>query len=269
MRKFIIMITLVFILMSVVSCSDGNDSNSLTGVELTEDLFEELDSYLYLITDEERPYIVIGSKEEVMDGELIIDSLQIDILNNWDDLSDYDDVFPYLLTIRNDMLPEELIIVPGKEMDVKLTINGVSHNGLINVPSFPILAEQELDATKDFTMTWSLDDDAREQTVKLQGWTSVSGEYTFFDVFRQISGKARSYTFSKSNYREFVETGIDGCFYNVSAMNYKISDKHLLLSRADCYISQGLDSRVEKKFKKARELVREQLNPNNAVELRE
>lgn len=240
-----------------MSCSDdANESNSLTGVELTEDLFEELDSYLYVIADEDRPYLMIGSKEEVMAGELIIDSLQIDILNNWDDLSDYDDIFPYLLTIRHDMLPEELIIVPGKEMDVKLTINGVSHNGLITVPSLPILAEQELDSTKDFTMTWSLAEDVNTQTLKLEGWSSVSGEYVFFDVFKQISGKARSYTFSKSNYSEFVETGIDGCFYNVSAMNYKISDKHLLLSRADCYISQGLDSRVEKKLNKARELVK-------------
>lgn len=257
MKKFIVILSVVFVLLAlVVGCSDDKDKNSSpTGVDFTDDnFFDQLDYYIAVVVDEEESVLMIMSENEVTSSELMINNVNIPIQNSWIEMP-YDSALPFTLFLDGSMLPESLNLNPGTVLNIKLKINGVTLNNSINVTHIPQIVEKALDVTKDFKLSWTLGANPMQQIATLYG-ASMLMDYEEFYVDKQLNGEARSYTFSKSNYSDFVETGVDWYEYSVDAINYKLSAKAMFMSLSSSYIESDYGYRTNNKFNRVSRVIR-------------
>jgi hypothetical protein len=246
MKKFILLLSIVFVLMGLIGllgCSDDDDNNndsSISGVDLTDDDFiSQLDTYMSVSGTDPEFRILISSKNEVTSSELTINDIEININNSWVDVSMYDENLNYVVLLTDEMLPAGLVIAPGSELDIKLEINGVSHNDVMSVAYVPNVEETILDLGQDFTVTWTVDQDPMMQVVSLYGDNYMFGDGEDFDEDAQLNGTARSYTFSKNIYSGITEIALISYSYGVDTFNYKLTGKHFLALASDNYIDHS------------------------------
>lgn len=256
MKKFIVIFSVLVMLLAIIGCSDDNDkTSSPTGVDFTDDdFFDQLDYYVAIAVDEEESALMIMSKIAVTSSELMINNVNVDIQNSWIEMP-YESELPFALYLDESVLPEALTLAPGTVMNFKLKINGVNINNSITVAFIPQIEEMAFDVTKDFKLSWALEANPMQQIATLYG-ASMLMDYEEFYVDKQLNGEARSYTFSKSNYSDFVETGVDWYEYSVDAINYKLSAKAMFMSLSSSYIESDYGYRTNNKFNRVSRVIR-------------
>lgn len=249
MKKLILFLFVVFALFCLIGCGDDDDNNSsITGVDFTsDDLFEKLDYYLAIIAakeEDEGSGIIIFSKKDVTSANVNINNTNIPIPEEWIYDGEDEGDFPYFIVVGSWMLPDGVSIEPGAVLDIKLKLNGTNFNNIMTVVNTPVLAEKEFVLTEDFTITWSLANNPMAQIVDLDGesdyWDENEDEDEFY-IVKQLKGDARSHTFSKSNYSQFVVEGLEWYEYSVSAVNYKNFGKAMFMSLSADYVESGYD----------------------------
>ncbi len=240
MKKVIFLLSMVFVLVSLIGCSDDGDggNSSPTGIDFSsDDALVNLDSYLAILGTDSDFRIMIASKNNVTSSELTINGNGININSNWTDISLFNEDFTYGVFIDDSMLPETLIIQPGAELDITFKLNGTTYNQEMTVPQVPNVQTQDLDLEKDFTVTWSLSEDPDVQVVNFEGESYFwDDEDEGFDVYTQVDGDSRSHTFAKSNYSQYVLPGLSWYQYGVETINYKSFSKTIIVLSSDNYI---------------------------------
>jgi len=251
MKKIILLLSIIFVLAGLFGCKDDNDggSSSPTGVDFgDDDALEDFGSYIAINGSNSLFRIMILSKKDVTSCELTINGNEIDVNDNWIDFSDFDDDFGFGVVLDDSLLPQSLVFEPGTELDVNFKLNGSSHNYTVTMPSLPGLEEQDFDINKDFTMNWTLDKNPNAQLVYFSGEGSYwveDDDGIWFD--KDVSPSARSYTFSKSLYSDYVVSGLSWYEYGAQTINYKLSKTNILAVYNDSFIEvDNLDKKDTK-----------------------
>lgn len=243
MKKIIYLFSIVFLLVSMIGCGDDDSngsggSSSTTGVDFSsDDAFNALDSYFVINNIDDGFGIVIATKSNVTSSELIINGNTININDYWLDFSEIEESFAYGLVIDEAMLPETVIFEPGVELDIHFNLNGTTFNNVLTIPFEPNVQEVTLDLESDFTVNWTINQSPQVQVVDLQGESYFwDEEDEGFWLDAEVSGATRSYTFSKSNYSDYILTGLSWYEYGVQAINYNLSGKNIMVLSSENYI---------------------------------
>ncbi len=262
MKKVIYLFSIIFLLASMIGCGDDSNSSSSspTSVDFSsDDPFSALDSYLFISGTDSEFRIMIATKDNVTSSELTINGNVIDINGNWMDFSQFDQYFSYGILIDNSMIPTELVMDPGTELDIHFNLNGTSYNQVMTLPAKPNVQTQALDLESDFTVNWTLSENAQSQVVDFQCesyfWDD-SDDGVWLDA--EVSGSTRSYTFSKSNYSQYIIPGYSWYEYGVQAINYKLSGKNIIVLASDDYNEEYSYKNIdtEKKVLKINNLIK-------------